>query len=266
LPHSTNQRLKDYIYHEIETWASNYPGLKNIPLECFFTMGKICDRNVSHRTASEFCGLDMIGGVSPLPQFLYGKKPLPNERMELIADYFSRSIDPQSFSTDELMAKAIDQAISKIMKHRYVNPLLYACIQHVESLGMHVDNPSKPMIKIGNGVVEHLIGQGVKFSTEVAMTSFSFSASSPCQKDENLFLVISAYQATHKHKEYPARWRLANCSFENGKAKWNKDINSLTIILDGLWSDLYDDHLAALSAFMLPGVKLVTDVDSWISQ
>jgi len=257
--------LEKYIFEGLELWSKSYPGTKNIPLECLFTMGKLCEPTVSHRTASEFCGLDMIGGVSPLPQFLYGNKALPKEKVRLLSRYFAGIISPKSYNTSDLMAKAVDQGISKIMKHRYVNPLLYVCIEHVNSLGMRVTTPSKPMIKIGNRVVDHLARKGEKFSTDVAMTSFSFLAKSRDGEKDNIFLVISAYDSTHKHKEYPARWRLANCEFVEDKAKWSQDLPNLTVILDGLWSDLYDDHQQTLKAFALPGIVAVTDIKSWLA-
>jgi hypothetical protein len=245
-------------------FSQNYPDTKNLPLAYSYAVGKAIDKTVSHRRASEACGLPMIGGVSPLPQFFYGKGQLKRAVVGDLGKYFARIFAKANLPPlEDLQHKLLSETYDKLMKHRYANPLVYLCIAKCADAGLSVSNPQNPSLKIGNGLADYARKVlGATVPENVAETHFSFEAK--MGKNSLIVLVVSAYDATHKHKEYPGRWRNSLLEWDAKGFKWRSDIPKCLVVLDGVWLTLVGDMEKVFSAFKLPGILGVMDSATFV--
>jgi len=256
--------LKKWLQARMAQWHANNSGSRNLPLDLAYILAKNLDSKVSHRVVSNFAGLPMIGGVSPLPKFLYGKGNLPTQVIGKVAEFFAARFSRESLpSADEVWATLLSQVKDKLIKHKYVNYLHYLCINRCEELGLTVLSPEAPGVVVGNNIAEYCRSiLCLDVSSDVANSKFSFVADDGSVK--YVFLVISAYDSTHKHKEYPARWRCATVNFDDEGFKWGDPNTNCIIVLDGVWKTLYKDIYDALSGFDLPGISRVIDIQTFM--
>jgi hypothetical protein len=261
--HVTQADLQHAIVDSLIEWNKRYPSERNLPLAYLYIAGKALDSRVSHRRLSELCGLPMIGGLSPIPQFLYGKGGLPKSALRKIGSFFAELFLRRGFPSGEnLQKKMMEETEDKLMKHRYFNLLLYACIDRCQQAKYAVSNIGNPSVELANGLADYARDvRGHVIHNNVAATHFSFEATS--DTGSVLFLVVSAYDSTHKHKEYPARWRCAQIVHGSDGFHWRSDFTRCVVVLDGQWRELYGDLDDALRAYELPGIKLVCDAETF---
>jgi len=260
----SGKSLTDYFGRQMIEWSQKDHGVRNLPLDYLYTVGKEIDWRVSHRTLSEHCGLPMTGGYSPIPKFLYGKGDLSSQDIARIAGFFEDLISRHGLpALEAVRSKLLRETEKKLMKHRYVNYLLYACIDHCKESGFKVHNVEKPMIDIGNGLAKYARSiLGLEVPQSAAKTRFSFRASA---NEDLVFLVISAYDSTHKHKEYPGRWRSARLEWSNEHFRWSDKGYQCIVVLDGLWNQLFSDLDHTLQSFCIPGIKGVYDINTFLN-
>jgi hypothetical protein len=251
--------LEKWLKSLMAQWGDHNSGSRNLPLDLADILAKNLDSKVSHRIVSNYAGLPMIGGVSPLPKFLYGKGVLSDPALAKVAEFFARLFSRAPLpSGDDLWVTLLAQVKDKLIKHKYVNYLHYLCVNRCEELGLTVLNPEKPGVVVGNKIAEYCrTVLDLDISSDVANTKFSFEAEDGTER--YVFLVISAYDATHKHKEYPGRWRCATVNFDSTGFKWSDSNANCVVVLDGVWKTLYKSIDEALSGFNLPGISRVID-------
>jgi hypothetical protein len=260
----SEKEMENYFFEKMKYWTRENSEKRNLPLEYLYATGKEINWRVSHRTLSEYCDLPMTGGFSPIPKFLAGKDDLPENKIKMIAKFFSELFSEQGIpDLSSVTSKMLRETEKKIIKHRYVNYLVYTCILKCNKMGFEVKNMKKPMVEIGNGLVKYIQNHvDSSLSSSVANTKFSFRASDDGR--EFVFLVISAYDSTHKHKEYPGRWRASNVSFDGSSFRWTADGPKCVVILDGIWYQLFEDLEEALKAFNLPRIQSVMDTKTFL--
>jgi len=263
LRHSESE-LRKWLKNQMTQWHSDNIGSRNLPLDLAYILAKNLDSKVSHRIVSNFAGLPMIGGLSPLPKFLYGKGNLPIPTIAKVAEFFSVRFSRGSLpSADEVWVTLLSQVKDKLIKHKYVNYLHYLCLNRCEELGLNVLSPETPGVVVGNNVAEYCRSAlGLDVSSDVANSKFSFFADDGSVR--YVFLIISAYDSTHKHKEYPGRWRCATVSFDKEGFKWGDSNASCVVVLDGVWKTLFKNINEALSGFDLPGIRCVIDIQTFM--
>lgn len=257
-------KLKKWLQARMTKWHADNAGSRNLPLDLAYILAKNIDSRVSHRIVSNFAGLPMIGGVSPLPKYLYGKGNLPIPVIAKVAEFFATLFSRGSLpSADEVWVTLLCQVKDKLIKHRYVNYLHYLCINRCEELGLTVLSPETPGVVVGNNIAKYCRDiLSLDVSSDVANSKFSFFADDDSVR--YVFLVISAYDSTHKHKEYPGRWRCATIGFDDEGFRWGDSNANCIVVLDGVWSTLYKNIDDALSGFDLPGISRVIDIQTFM--
>lgn len=253
--------MSEFFFEKLIEWRDFHPGEQNAPLSYLYVIARSVNKRFSHEYLSAYCHLPMIGGVSPIPQFLYGWRKLPDEIVGSISScfaelFFGEKIPPFEALHDQMLHEAED----KLIKHRYVNFLLYAAIAKCEQSGLTVEHPEQPEVLIGNTVADYCASHVDGITSGTAQTHFSFEV---LYKGESfVFLVIAAYAATHKHKEYPARWRCSRIEF-NQHFQYATTPRHWIVILDGIWTELFKNFDELLDKFTSAGANAVYDISSF---
>lgn len=257
------EELERYLFSVLTEWRDHHSGERNVPLSYLYVIARALNKRFSHETLSQYCNLPMIGGISPIPMFLYGKKPLSDEKVRTISEYFSRVIKTDTLpDITTLWGQLLYETEDKLIKHRHVNFLIYSAIAKCLDSGIEVYNVASPEILIGNGISDYWVAKEVGISSGTAQTHFSFKAR--YNGKDIVFLVISANAATHKHKEYPARWRCANIKYTEGRFIYKRDSDKWIVILDGAWKSLFADFSDVVDKFASAGADALFDIGTFL--
>ena len=261
IPTEGTEREKYFIKY-LTKWRDDYPGERNLPLSYLYVIARSVDKKFSHEYLSAYCRLPMIGGISPIPMFLYGRKRLSDEIVNKIASCFVELLSNKAIPNEaQLHLQMLYETEDKLIKHRYVNSLLYATIGKCIDGGLCVNHPQQPEVLIGNEIAKHCSEKKTGVSTGTAQTHFSFEVQ--YRGHQFVFLVIAAYSATHKHKEYPARWRCSNIEYDQGYQYRSND-RHWVVVLDGIWSELFRDFDDCLDKFASAGADAIYDISSFL--
>jgi hypothetical protein len=202
-------------------------------------------------------GLDRFAGIDKL---LLGDFLPKDETLIKLVDVLWDRLKQQDWNKSSQIVKdifqnAFHQTFITIVKHRTINLLRELVLLIFENDGWVVEELSPKF--------RSCLSEYAGVPNNVADPSFSFILKKNNRKI--LCHVVAAYEATHKHKEYPGKLRAAR--YECIKKDKNISFRTLLedeslLILDGLWIDLFSGEEKVIKAFQSAGWTNITDIIS----
>ena len=118
IPFDDQNAMEDCFFNYLTNWRDNHPGEQNVPLSYLYAITRAINKRFSHEILSSYCRLPMIGGVSPIPQFLYGKRKLPDETVRAISRCFCEMIYGENLPDNKtLHDQILRETEDKLIKH-----------------------------------------------------------------------------------------------------------------------------------------------------